>query len=335
MAKPTKITGGLSVDGVPTMGMNLGALTATQGDVYFVKPRTGSDENTGKSVDNAFKTLAQALSAATANQNDIVFLISEHNDTAGSTTDYQSTTLDWNKDMVHLIGVNAGNNISPRSRVAFLSTYDTASNLFTLSADNCLIANIQFFAGVAGVNPTGAFLVTGDRNRVVNCHIAGIGNDANDIAGAYSIKLDTASENQFEQCTIGVTTTGAGSAANSDILVDGGSARNRFISCYFTRRVDHASNFVFVKLADATAIEDFLSFDSCRFIPTSTNYAIAMGAVMDIPALTQGFIQVIDSVVFKSDNSTAPVWDVNNRDKIQVMGNPTPAAETVSVARQV
>ena len=41
-------------------------LAFTQGDIWHVKPGTGSDSNTGGRPDRAFKTLKKAQSAATA-----------------------------------------------------------------------------------------------------------------------------------------------------------------------------------------------------------------------------------------------------------------------------
>lgn len=201
---------------IPIMPSLPAHLAFTQGKIWHVRPKNGSDSNDGKSSRKPFATLAAALAAATANQNDIVLLYAESN-TAADTTDYQSATLNWNKDGVHLIGLNAGVNISPRARVAFLSSYATASNLFTLSANGCFIANVEFFAGVASALPTGCFNLTGQRNRIENCHLAGIGNDANDIAGAYSLRL-AGSENLFVRSTIGLDTIGRGTADNAEIV---------------------------------------------------------------------------------------------------------------------
>jgi hypothetical protein len=80
---------------------NLGGGIMTQGNIWFVKPYTGSNSNDGKTPSTAFKTLAGALAAATANHNDIVYFCQENN-TASETTDYQSVNLNWNKDGVHL-----------------------------------------------------------------------------------------------------------------------------------------------------------------------------------------------------------------------------------------
>jgi len=198
----------------------------SHGKNIFVKPYSGNDSHNGKTPASAVKTLSRALALATANQNDTVYLFAESN-TAANTTDYQSSTLDWNKDGVHLIGVNCGSMIGQRARVAFASSYDTASNLFTLSADNCLISNIEFFAGVAGTNPTGCMKVTGQRNRIQNCQISGIGATTNDIAGAYSLLVYyPAAENIFSHCYIGLDTV-IRATATQEIQITGTGAGTR------------------------------------------------------------------------------------------------------------
>lgn len=310
-------------------------LSFTQGKIWHVRPKNGVDTNDGKSSRKAFKTLAAAKAAATANQNDIVLLYGESN-TSADTTDYQSATLDWSKDMVHLIGISSGVPTSSRARVALLSTYATASNLFTLSANGCYIANIQFFAGVAQAQPTGCMKVTGSRNLVENCHIAGIGNDANDIANAYSLNLSAAQENVFRNCVIGLDTIGAGTAANCDLLVDTAAARNKFENCLFTRMLDHASNHPLVRLTGATAIDRYLWFKECLFLSMSVNYAIAQAGVFKLSApLTEGFIIVENCMANSSNNSAAPKWDADDRDQICLFNSPTPAADTAGVGRQV
>lgn len=245
----------------------------TQGNIFHVKPYSGSDSNDGKKPSTAFKTLVKALAACTANQNDIVYLYAESN-TAASTTDYQTVTLDWNKDLTHLIGVNGGQRMSHRSRIALISTYDTASNLMTVSADGCYFENLEILEGVAGTNPTGCLQVTGTRNHFKNCHIAGIGNAANDIAGAYSLMLTgNATENFFEDCVIGLDTVARGSAANAEIYLvgtGGGSkpARNVFKGCYIIGMCESAGNYNFV---DATYLDRFVIFDNCIFTNPTTN----------------------------------------------------------------
>lgn len=312
----------------------IGSGWMTQGKQFFVKPRTGSNGNDGLSPRTALKTLAGALAKCTANQNDTVYLFAEGNASA-DTTDYQSATLDWNKDLVHLIGVPPGPAISNRARVAWISTYVTASNLFTVSANGCVIANVSFYAGVADTHPTGCVNVTGSRNRFVRCHLAGIGHANNDIANAYSLKIDAGQENEFDECVIGLFTVARGAAANSEILFDGAAKENLFRNCRIVSQVSHATNHVLGKVADATGIDAFNYFEGCSFLYQSANYAVGATGVFSLPALTQGYILVKNCAAVSDKSGVAVKWDVNDRDKIVLVGAATPAADTADVGRLV
>lgn len=283
---PTQLGGGVLSPATLATIQNIATMSlASQGNIWCVRPRTGDDNaNSGQTSGSAFKTLAKALAAATANQNDIVFLYSEGN-TASQTTDYQSATLDWNKDLVHLIGVNDSPQLGQRSRIAFLAAYATASNLFTVSANGCLIANIEFFAGVASVLPIGCMNVTGQRNHFVNCQISGMGNAANDIAGAYSLKLTAGAENLFEGCYIGLDTVTLGAAANSQILLATAATRNIFKDCRIVTFTNHATNNNFLR-APTGSLDRWVMFEDCQFInPVDASST----------ALTQAFIVASDA----------------------------------------
>lgn len=213
--------------GVPASGPFL----LQMGKAFFVRPSTGSDSNTGKSPNAALKTLAKALSLCTANKNDVVYLISESN-TAANTTDYQSVALDWNKDAVHLIGVDAAPMIGQRARISNLSTATAiVDGLFILSANNCLIANIEIFQGQGSTNPTGASIamtVSGQRNRILNCQISGIGHAELDDATSRSL-LVSGSENIFQHCYIGLDTI-IRATATAEVEISAGT-RHIFEDC--------------------------------------------------------------------------------------------------------
>lgn len=325
------------VRGIPVLPALPDWLAYIQGNIYHVKPYSGSDSNDGLTINNPLKTLSRAQTLATADQNDVVLFYSESN-TASLTTDYQSSTLTWAKDGVHLIGVGSGVSTSSRARVAFVSTYDTASNLFTLSADNCYIANIQFFAGVSGTNPTGCMSVTGTRNLVKNCHIAGIGNAANDIAGAYSLDLGTGcAENTFKECDIGLGTIDAGTNANYEIYITSGDDC-KFIDCVIHRRIEHISNHPLVASASATCITAgrYLLFKNCLFFNASTNYGYAQAGQFKLHALTSGDVVVMHCMATSGSNTAANTkWDASDRDRISVIGAATPAADTPNLDRRV
>ncbi len=267
--------------------LSVGAGIVTQGQSWFVMPSTGNDGASGRRPSQAMKSLAGGGGAATGllpkvttSRNDVVYFLGEGNASAAC-TDYQSSTaatgaLIWKYDMTHLIGQPIAQNFSPRSRVALLSTYNTAAPMVLWSANGCLCAFMSFFAGVAGTNPTGCLNVQGSRNHFFRCHIAGIGNAANDIAGAYSLYVGGADseENLFEQCVIGLDTIDRGGNANSEILLDHGCDRTVFRDCIILSRIKHATNHPQVKIGSAAVLSDpsFVLFERCLFINTWTGY---------------------------------------------------------------
>lgn len=283
----------------------IGAGLTTQGNVIHVKPRSGADGQSGRTPDEAVKTLSKALALATANQNDIVLLYAESN-TAADTTDYQSATLDWNKDMVHLIGVGPDSMFSQRSRIAVLSTATGVSPLVRVSANCCLIQNVQIFGGVTGdATSKLALEVTGDRNVFKNVHL-GVGSAAQSEAGAAPLKLDTASENLFVDCVIGVDTTSLDADTEGNLWIDGSSSRNVFKRCLFPAFISNAG-YEHVVLEDATAIDRFVLFDECIFYSISANNATPQDQIFEFKAsLTQGHVILKDSVYVTDDASC--VW---------------------------
>lgn len=259
MSNLTNYPNGISSFGIPVVG---NGLLPSQGNVYFVKPSSGNDANSGTSPNAAFKTLAKALSAARANQNDQILLYAESNSASG-TTDYQSETLDWNKDMVHLIGVNAGAQIGQRSRIAQLSTVKTIENLVTFSANACLIANISVYQGVDSSTATSPIAVTvsGERNCFVNCTFSGIGNVSMDTAGARSAVI-SGSENTFDKCYFGLDTVIRATAA-AEISFSGSPTRNIFNDCVFNTYTDDSN---FLMFTVAATMDRFTKFKNCEFL---------------------------------------------------------------------
>ncbi len=256
----TNFPNGITSFGVPIFGTPF----PTQGNVYFVKPVNGSDAYAGTSPQRAFKTLAFALSQATAGQNDIIYLYAESN-TASLTTDYQSATLTWNKDLVHLIGVNASPQIGQRSRIAQTSTVKTIENLFVVSANDCIIANIEVFQGVASSTATSPVAVTisGQRNHIINCQFSGNGDTggSTDTAGARSLVL-SGSENLFENCYIGLDTV-IRTTQTAEVALSGSPTRNIFKNSIIST---YTSTTAFLPITVAATMDRFTFFDDCKFI---------------------------------------------------------------------
>lgn len=258
-----------------------GGEPVTQGRTVYVRPTGGGNAASGNSPRRAVKTLVGALAKCLADRNDQVRLLSESN-TASVTTDYQTDTLDWAKDGVHLRGFNSGGLIAQRSRIAWKSTASSATDkpLLKVSGNNCLIEGVHVFAGINDANLGFGVQVTGDRNVFRRCHLAGIGHDTNDAAGAYSLELAGGDENLFEDCVIGLDTIARGTAANSEVLFSAGSnARNIFRRCVFVTYAEAATH-TFVKRV-AGGSDRFTLFEDCIFINTGTS---TMNQAFDVTA---------------------------------------------------
>lgn len=234
----------------------------TQGNIWWVRPVNGSDSNDGKTSATAFKTCAAALAAATANQNDIVLLCGEGNALA-SATDFQATTLNWNKDMVHLMGVNDGCMIGQRARIDAATALPAFANLFVLSANACMIRDIEFFQGPGSTTLSAAqtaVTISGVRNRFVNCQISGIGDATQDYAGSNSLTI-TGDENIFQHCYIGLDTV-IRSTATTEVVISGTPARLIFEDCQFN---SYTSLTTFKAVQIGTSVDRFVKFKNCEF----------------------------------------------------------------------
>jgi hypothetical protein len=192
--------------GIPIMPQIPG-LPFTQGNVYHVKPYSGNDGNYGDHPDSAFKSLSQAHSAMSADQNDVVLMYPESN-TAALTTDYLTTALTWSKDSCHVVAAVAANPMfGQRARIATAAASLTVADMITISADNCLWSGVEIFQGVSGSTAvtSRALVVSGQRNRIINCQISGIGHLDIDDAASCSLAV-TGDENYFGSCYIGLDT---------------------------------------------------------------------------------------------------------------------------------
>src|ERR1035437_6572868 len=250
----------------------------TQGNVWWVRPVNGNDSNDGLSPFSAFQTLSKAQSAAVANQNDVVVLCAENSTAAGSTA-YQGSVLTWAKNMVHLVGVNAGAFLGQRSRIANTASAAVFTNLFTLSASGCLIAGVEFYQGAMATNPSAAstcVTVSGSRNHFLNCQISGVGDSTLDDTGANDLTV-SGEENLFQHCYIGLDTVIRASAL-AGVVMSGANTRNVFEDCHFAAYTSSTS-YKFVSVATTT--DRFVKFKNCEFsaTPNITSSAAPSGAI--------------------------------------------------------
>jgi hypothetical protein len=145
----------------------------------------------------------------------------------------------------------------------------------------------------------------------LNCHIAGIGSDLMDIAGAYDLWMYDSSENLFENCMIGADTISRGSAANAGLLFTGtgnaGSARNIFRKCVFPAWCMSAGNYVFLKANGVNYLDRWLLFDDCVFHNTGTSVdtGVQMTQAFQIHASANGHVILHNTTIIGADNVNA------------------------------
>jgi len=284
----------------------------TQGNIFFVNPRVGNDNNNG-SVGSPFATLAAAYAMTITGNNDIIYL-QAHSNTAADTTNYLASVLTWNKDLVHLIGVNGGPALGQRSRIANLATAAAMAPMVNVTGNGCLFANLEFFQGTPGSGTTSICVqVTGQRNHFVNCQIAGMGDltVVADVAGSRSLKI-SGSENTFDGCTIGLTTT-LRATMTTEVEISAG-ARNLFRNCDFET---YTSLSTFKMVSIATGCDRYMKFLDCNFLGVqNVTSAVAPTGVIGITTMNgqvvmknpyvYGFAQIVTA-----DNAYVQVLGLN------------------------
>lgn len=244
-------------------GVPLGAEFAP-GRHYFVKPYGGLDGNRGDDANRPLDTLTAALAKVTAGAYDTVHMLGHGNDTSADSTEYRTTALgglNLNKDGVRWIAHhNGGGWLSQRARISPSSTAVNASPTVTLSGDSQRFEGFQVLAGTAtDTAASGALLVSGTRNLVKDCHIAGIANDVADtFTGSYSLSV-TGLENHFKHCAIGLTTIDRGTAINSEIHL--ASGRTLFEDCIILMRATATTHLA----CQASGLSDVTTFKNCTF----------------------------------------------------------------------
>ena len=201
------------------------------GNSFFVNEATGNDSNVGSSA-SPFATLDAALAAATPNNGDTVYLMG---------TSHRSSTLNWNKDGVSLIGLTAPSN-NDRARIS-----QTGSSVFTplvnVTAQGCSFIDLATFHGFNDASAQICWAEAGGRNYYENVEFLGMGNaTAAAQAGGRSLTIAGNGENQFINCTYGTDTVLRATNANATLEFLGGTARNILRGGVFQSLVSDAAD---------------------------------------------------------------------------------------------
>lgn len=259
----------------------LGLLMAAGGKWYHVDPTNGTSGGDGTPEDPV-SSLLTAYNMCRDGYNDGVLF------RAGATAYKPTAAFTWAKSYTHLIGLTNGlPGMGQRARIVNDAAYDLAT-LFTLSGSGNLFSNIQFFDGKDNAADGANLLVSGSRNHLLNCFVAGMGDGTAGApatrAGSYSLKV-TGAENTFEGGTIGLDTI-IRTAANAELIVSG--ARNRFKKCDIRSYSETAGKFL-VSI-DATADLRDILFEDVLFFNYSQNWATGITDAFKVSGGSTHFI---------------------------------------------
>ena len=172
------------------------------GDVYYVHSGTGSNTaHNGLNPSTPFATVATAITAATANNNDVILIMPGHAETV-------TTAIGMSKAGVSLIGVGNGLRIPA-------ITGNAAIDVINVTGANCLIENINFPAPLTDA-------ATADIN------IAAAGVTIRNTRHLGSV----ATENKVDIITV--------TAAGDDFLIEGTKMYNTVVDCVAAISVEGA-----------------------------------------------------------------------------------------------
>lgn len=180
-------------------------------NIWYVDPVNGSNSNSGTRMDDALKSVVRALALCTADQDDLVVMLNKETLTAN---------LDWNKKKTHLMGVSAIGGLVGGGGLQ--SSAAAVTDLFTLSANECIIKNLFFDNYGTNAACVGAFKVTGIMNHMIRCAMY-LGNNSNaalGVATAYDCMV-TGAYNRFTDCMIGSGYSLTTVAARGALRIDG------------------------------------------------------------------------------------------------------------------
>lgn len=314
----TNITGGLTVNGVPTMGVSGIPWT---GNAYFVDPVNGADGNPG-TVNLPLQTLTQAYTLARDGYNDVIYLIG-NGQTSG--TARLSATLTWAKNALHLIGITAPTCVAQRARIAATSGVNFTP-LVNVTGAGCMFANISTFHGYNSAVTQICWVAGGQRNYYENVTFGGMG-DATAAAqtGSRSLVVGVAAsgqgENTFVGCTIGLDTI-ARSAANYSLEFIGGTPRNVFKDCIFPAQIS-AATAAFIRTAAAASIDRFQDFEGCRFINNVASTSTTMTQACVLTASSGGLL-----LMNRCTTVGVTAWETSPTNQIYLDGAPPTAASS-------
>lgn len=276
----------LSLGGVPVIP-GVAGTPIYNGNWYFVNETTGGDGNSG-AANAPLATLSAALAKCVAGNNDVV---------AFQGTIHLTSSLLWNKNNTHLIGLCAPMKRGKRARISV--TGSTAfNNLVLVSANGCNFRNFGTFYGFNDTLSVGAFDCwsdTGGRNSYDNVEFMGFGDGTAstgtaNLTAARALKFNNSvGESTFRSCVFGVDTV-VRNATNYTVEIAGGAPRLTFQDCDFEADLGSSGTASSHVLIGSAGIDRYCNFISCRFMDTTKSGGSTMAQAFNVSSSAGGFV---------------------------------------------
>ena len=242
------------------------------GNIFYIDPSGGSDNNGGGAQNDALATVAGAYAKMTSGQNDIAIIVP----TGGTGRTAETTAITWAKRFTHLIGNGVPTAQDVRSGIGF----STGGSLI-ISENGCLFKNVTLTSS-ADIDETVS--VTGSYNSFLGVDFKGTSNATSaDSTPWRALNINGGQENYFGGCTLGSDTFTRG-VANTTLELESAASRNVFEGCRFVMHADTAGTQTHVLLTGTNAIDRWIEFRDCSFYAFSTNDGQAVTGCMDLSA---------------------------------------------------
>lgn len=268
----------------------------TFGNVFWVDADNGADTNAGDTAATAFKTISAAVTAATTNNNDVIFL-------SGYSVHELTSMLTISKNRLTFIGTGMGNRKYGQATKIHMGVTTAVTDIHAvknIGVRNTFI-NIKFYNDNTLTQNTSCVGEGGEYANYINCEFY----DSTRLNSATHAEiLLNGDSTLFTDCTIGsladavvgdvvrprVITTASGVASgvgtSKDVLFDG---------CKFWTQAGGTTS-VFVKVAADADLQRIMEFHDCQFIAAKAG---------SVPAVAIGSATLTSSQILLSGDTIA------------------------------
>jgi len=247
-------------------------LPMIHGTWFFVDGASGSASRSGRSPDAALGAadgLTLAYNKCTSGRGDGICVFSRSIiGTSYSLT--MSEALTWAKHGITVVGINSENGYFGRSRITASAAVDLAS-MITVSGENNRFMNLHLNNEGDANTALRCVIITGNRNRVDNCHLIG-GSHATPGAVANCSSLDLrASECVFKDCYFGTnsTTHTPATGVSAPITFSTASQGQNFFKDCTVLSKSASNNAGGINIQGATTMDGWTIFKNCIFLNAS------------------------------------------------------------------